>query len=271
MNVGERFPGKAKVDGVNVRKLVDSAPIEQLLEVLAGLATSSHKSATEKLKEFLTYRCSDTFLKHTLPRLTCIALLHRGPAGVQALVDVLPIAQGFIYPNSILEALWLASKGKVPSILDAPKLMAKWKIGSRLTKETVHAAEIAFRDLAAESMVNKDIFDHLLSFMYQGNLRCQLNGESTESFRDALIDIFADGAIKITRRLMSEFCSLVSQDLAEERYQSFLKKHPEFLDPLASGVISKQKLGVELVTDFVIRRHDDKYVLVEIEKPNDRG
>ena len=241
MQVSERISNKLKVDSVNVRRLVDLAPIEQLLEVLAGLATSSAKSATEKLKEFLSYRCSDTILKHALPRLACIALLHRGPAGVQALVDVLPFAPGAIYPTSILEALWLASKGKVPTIFDAPRLMSKWKVGSRLTKETIHAAEVSFRDLAAESMVNKDIFDHFLSFMYLKSISAQLDGESSESFRDTLMDVLADGTIKITRRLISQFYSLISQDLAEEKYQVFLKEHPEFLDPLASGVISKAK------------------------------
>ena len=35
-------------------------------------------------------------------------------------------------------------------------------------------------------------------------------------------------------------------------------------------MIPKQRLGLESVTDFVIRRLDSRYVLVEIEKPRDR-
>jgi hypothetical protein len=42
------------------------------------------------------------------------------------------------------------------------------------------------------------------------------------------------------------------------------------MDPLASEIVPKQKLGIELVTDFVVRRLDNRYVLVEIEKPHDR-
>lgn len=55
----------------------------------------------------------------------------------------------------------------------------------------------------------------------------------------------------------------------EEEYQKFLSLNPVFLEPLADLVLSKQKLGVEFITDFVIRTLNDKYLLVEIEKPQD--
>ncbi|MGH3965670.1 MAG: Shedu anti-phage system protein SduA domain-containing protein [Pseudonocardiaceae bacterium] len=42
------------------------------------------------------------------------------------------------------------------------------------------------------------------------------------------------------------------------------------LDPLAAEVIPKHRLGDDYITDFVIRRHDRRYLVVEIEKPQDR-
>ena len=47
---------------------------------------------------------------------------------------------------------------------------------------------------------------------------------------------------------------------------NFLKTNPVFLDPLANVVIPKQQLANEMTTDFVIRRLDNEYIVVEIEK-----
>jgi hypothetical protein len=46
--------------------------------------------------------------------------------------------------------------------------------------------------------------------------------------------------------------------------------NPIFIDPLASEVIGKQRLGIEYVTDFVVKRLDNEYILTELEKPWDR-
>ena len=47
------------------------------------------------------------------------------------------------------------------------------------------------------------------------------------------------------------------------------KVYPVFLEPLATKIYDKQRLGDDLITDFVIQTLEDKYVLVEIEKPQD--
>jgi hypothetical protein len=62
---------------------------------------------------------------------------------------------------------------------------------------------------------------------------------------------------------------MIAADLPEERYQEFLSLHPVILDPLAAEVISKQRLGLEYATDFAVRSHDDRWLLVEIERPQD--
>jgi hypothetical protein len=87
---------------------------------------------------------------------------------------------------------------------------------------------------------------------------------------DDFYDIMTSGAIKLSRPLLQEFDEMINRDLREEDYLVFLKQHPVFLDPLAADVIPKQKLGIERVTDFVLRRYDSKYLLVEIEKPQNR-
>ena len=75
---------------------------------------------------------------------------------------------------------------------------------------------------------------------------------------------------ELTMRQIKEFERLLESELREEDYQRFLADHPVFIDPLASEVIPKQKLGLEKTTDYAVRRSDNEWILVEIEKPQSR-
>ena len=75
---------------------------------------------------------------------------------------------------------------------------------------------------------------------------------------------------ELTMRHIKEFEKLVESELREEDYQRFLAGHPVFIDPLASEVIPKQQLGREKTTDYAVRRSDNEWILVEIEKPQNR-
>jgi len=75
---------------------------------------------------------------------------------------------------------------------------------------------------------------------------------------------------ELTMRQIKEFERLVESELREEDYQRFLADHLVFIDPLASEVIPKQKLGLEKTTDYAVRRSDNEWILVEIEKPQNR-
>jgi len=60
---------------------------------------------------------------------------------------------------------------------------------------------------------------------------------ATDFMRSVVFELFAEPAIKITRRLIATFETLISENRSEEEYQRFLTNHPVFIDPLASEVI----------------------------------
>ena len=62
---------------------------------------------------------------------------------------------------------------------------------------------------------------------------------------------------------------LIRQNLLERPYQEFFEKNPSLLDPLASTVVPRQALADLWKTDFVIKRFDEQYLFVELEKPRD--
>jgi len=96
-----------------------------------------------------------------------------------------------------------------------------------------------------------------------------MESDASLESRRKLLHLVTEATLKISSSLLAEFKDMIDRDCSEETYHQFLRTNPVFLDPLAR-VASKQKLGLEFVTDFVVRRYDDKYLLVEIEKPQDR-
>jgi hypothetical protein len=66
---------------------------------------------------------------------------------------------------------------------------------------------------------------------------------------------------------INEFGILLKRDPKEEEVQRYLTENPSLLSQSAVSIRPKVKLGSEHVTDFVIERVEQEYVLVEIERP----
>jgi hypothetical protein len=84
-----------------------------------------------------------------------------------------------------------------------------------------------------------------------------------------MLEMVVQGALNISDSLCHQFEVLISNNLPEQAYQQFFEKCPALIDPLASSIVERQHMGEEWRSDFVIRRLDDQYIFVEIEKPQD--
>ena len=82
-------------------------------------------------------------------------------------------------------------------------------------------------------------------------------------------EIMSTATLSISDELCNEAEDLIRQNLLEKSYQDFFEKNPSLLDPLASSVVPRQALADLWKTDFVIRRFDEQYLFVELEKPRD--
>jgi hypothetical protein len=88
---------------------------------------------------------------------------------------------------------------------------------------------------------------------------------------DALLwEIISKSVLNISDGICDELSEIIVRDEDENVYQSFFEGYPAVLDPLAAEIIPSQVLGEMFATDFVVRRLDDEYIFVEIEKPRDR-
>ncbi len=107
----------------------------------------------------------------------------------------------------------------------------------------------------------------------RGRLGLILTGLEIVGGEDA-VDLAWEGIASATLHISDELCNeaqqLIEKDLQETEYQRFLEAHPALLDPLAAEVVPRRALADLWKTDFVIKRFDNQYVFVELEKPRDR-
>ncbi|HKQ09499.1 MAG TPA: Shedu anti-phage system protein SduA domain-containing protein [Blastocatellia bacterium] len=252
------------------KNFLNQPSAEELSGKIASLASAEDGSALTHLRGLLLEIDGMSCDKYDLPRMACRGLLQKGVAGVQALVSTIQEAPGIIYPAAIIESLWHAAQGQHPPAFMLGRMPIMPPLNLPLSPEIVTAAREAFYDLITESQISESLFDKLLHFLYQNNSYIGLNSKAgADAFRLSVFEIFTESSIRITKRLIDEFERLVSSDLPEKEYQQFLAANPVFIDPLADQIVDQQKLGLEYKTDFVVRRLDNEYILVEIEKPQD--
>jgi hypothetical protein len=253
-----------------VNDFLDKSSAEDLNTRVAELAQSDEDSAINYLRSLLLVLGERSGDQRYDPSLACRALLQKGPRGVEVLASAVHEAPGMIYPATILESLWYAAQGSNLRSSDRADSGRTGVLDDSLAQETISAAQGAFQDLVTECRLNEVLFEKLLHFLYQTNSNAGGHGKPhLDHFRRSVFEIFAESSIKITRRVMDDFEQLIEGNLLEQRYQEYLAEHPVLIDPLAAQIIDRQRLGLELTTDFVVRRLDNEYILVEIEKPRD--
>jgi hypothetical protein len=252
---------------MDIKEFLATASPEDIIDRIEMLSVSSAESSFQDLREFLVHRAEDLFDRHSIPQLASRALLKKGVRGVQTLVSALPKAPGTTYPSVILETLWYAARGSQPPDYILGLLIIGSSLDDQFSAETVSASREAFHDLVVESYEDEELFERLMGFLNRASLY-QKPGQGS-AFRSQVFEVFSEATIKLTSRLIDAFETLISQDQSEEIYQRFLMDNPVLIDPLASEILPKKKLGLDFVTDFVVRRLDNEYVLVEIERPQD--
>jgi hypothetical protein len=208
----------------------------------------------------LTGHNTDVLGALAVPQLAAIFATGQGLPGLQLLADIARSAPDRMRRRFALEALWATANGRTPPLAGPGRITAP----PPPEPERVTASRLV-DDLISEAHADSDLFAACLILATGPEL------DSTEpgGFPSRFMQVSADAAILLTQTLLDDFADLIAKHAPEADYQSFLQAHPVLLDPLAAEVRPTAALGLEFKTDFVLRRHDDRYVVVEIEKPHD--
>jgi hypothetical protein len=230
-----------------------------------------------QLSRLMLSRASGLYEKHDVPRIVASALASQSD-GVVQLLNLLADAPGHIYPLAAVETLWRIAEGlTVPQGVTFGISYKPYVIDER----TRDLAREKLVDLIVEAEHAPELFAIISAMLGEHGVISAMQAEPDETislpdspelgaFAQFFLESIRESSIVLTSSLLREFETLIQDVSRETEYQKFLERHPVFVDPLAAEVISQKKLGLEFVTDFVIRRHDYRYVVVEIEKPRDR-
>jgi hypothetical protein len=136
----------------------------------------------------------------------------------------------------------------------------------------VASVEATFADGNAKSVALRLLGDSIRTIVTDPKRRHEITTfiGTFGTNEDLVWDLLTKSVLNITNADLQRFQELVDQDLDEREYQRFLESHLVILDPVASSIAPRQPLADVHGTDFVIRRLDDEYTLVEIEKARDR-
>jgi hypothetical protein len=137
--------------------------------------------------------------------------------------------------------------------------------GIAMTVDTSTSATRALRELILRQDSDKRLRRRLLR---------QADGLGHGALQGVLGDYFVDmlfeARLSVNSDIIAAFEARLNSATREEDIHSFMAAKPVLLDPLALELRNKHELGAEFVTDFVLRRYDGEYVLVELEKTTDR-
>jgi hypothetical protein len=153
---------------------------------------------------------------------------------------------------------------KVPCVPDG------WHEGCNITitKDVSSMAQVLVRRMVIDQSVDKPLRHRLLNNLALQDSFKTLPGSF--SMVDYFFESLIDNRISINSHLLEEFKRILdSRPTREEDLHQFLFDNPILLDPLALEIRSKHELGSEYITDFVVRRANNEYVVVEIEKSTD--
>ncbi|MEZ8858313.1 Shedu anti-phage system protein SduA domain-containing protein, partial [Vibrio atlanticus] len=139
-----------------------------------------------------------------------------------------------------------------------------------ISNEVRNAARDSFFDFLDECKTNPESFHRLINLLYQEQVLSMSDRNNNQRFQQSLFRILAESSTTVTNHKISKFEKLLKDRKPEEEYQIFLMDNPVFLNPLASKLIPKKKLGEEFITDYVLETLSSEYILVEIEKPSDQ-
>lgn len=171
-----------------------------------------------------------------------------------------------------LESAICISRGDVPTSRNVSYLKQSWdsyrkySIQENLTERCL----FSLRDRLLRTFdddYEKSSFLHLLGTKALTSLAYWAEHRN---LIDYLLSLILDNQLILSSTIINKFEVLIdNKPKREEEIQKLFTQHPVLLDPFVNELFSKQQLGSDFITDFVVKRTNNEYILVEIENSTD--
>lgn len=254
--------GGAMTDPIDVARsfvLGGTSPkqIDELLTAWTDERTTQQLAATQILFDS-SY--GFTYERELRARAAC-ALLAFGLPGFEAIVDSIGRERSSLSTVSLgLKVLGAAAYGDVD-------LLRNHAVPTLLSRIAAQCAAIPSETRRAFNL------EAALRVPDERTLMLALSALSAEAAFDerwgaTIARIVSARTLAVSHHTIANYRQkLRDQSDDEPALHAFLEEHPTLIDPLAQSVWSKPSLDGQLFPDFVVRRRDDTYLVVEIETP----
>ncbi|MBT3878050.1 MAG: DUF4263 domain-containing protein [Candidatus Scalindua sp.] len=209
-----------------------------------------------------------------LASLVMVALPGWGKVGIDQLIK-------FSFDNNIklksrtraLEAAMCISRGVIPSSGDILWLSKFWDKCKKydLPSNLSDYCLFSLRDRLFRAFSDDYEKSSFLLVLGAKSMMYHAQPEENRKGINFLLSLVLDNQLILNSNIINKLESVInSNPKKEEEIQKLLTEHPILLDPFVNELFSKQQLGSDFITDYVVKRTNNQYVVVEIENSTDK-
>lgn len=244
---------------------IESGTLAQLQQILEAAIADGGANALASVQKCYEHMYGGFTFNMELKAPSAWSLVAFGEPGLQALVEGAKRTPTSKNESLTLQILsYVACKSMRSPLAPSESEPLGIAIKNCLTDELARSARAILR--AYVTGLPADRAEFALGWGLQA-LSMHIGTETNPAQRQ----LFAASALRwltIDQPSIAEFERLILQKPDEEpAFQDFLALHPQFLDPMAVTVWDRPSFHGAHTPDFVLRRADETYVVVEIETP----
>ena len=236
-------------------------------DVVLRALTEKTSDAFHAVTKMLRANWADQFFNERNALATALVIVTWEGSPVGALLEFVRSGWNEFYALEIVRVLAYLAAGRVDIVDRLPTAELRKAVAERmrLTTELTAVSWTAIRSLLGEERTGEPI-----RLVHQ--LLPALSGSADQPVIKVLVVALSLRWLRLGPQVLAEYDELFATSRDDEpAFQQFLGHHPALIDPLAvevnphAGIASSNEKP-----DFVVRRLDDSYLVVEIETPGKR-
>lgn len=241
-------------------------PTDELVQLSAKASLVSDPSELESLKRLMK--------EEYLAPIVIASLPGWGDEGIKELVEfAFDDNQKLKTRTRAIECAICISQGNIPTSEDMMYLPKTWDKCKKysINEELSRSCLVSLRERLLNAFDDDYEKSSFMLLLGTKSMQYFAQQDSTRSQIDYLLGLVLDNRLSLSSSTINKLeAAIDSSPDREEELQKLLAENPVLLDPFVIELYSKLQLGSDFITDYVIRRTNNQYVLVEIENSTDK-
>ena len=246
--------------------MASGVPTDELIQLSAQASLMSDQSDLENLKQLMK--------EEYLAPIVIACLPGWGEAGIKLLVEyAFDDDQKLKTRTRAMECSVCISQEQIPTSEDMMYLPKTWDECKKysITEDLSRFCLFSLRERLLDAFDDDYEKSSFMLLLGTKSMSYYALKDKTRSQIDYLLGLVLDNRLSLSSSTINKLETAIdSSPDREEDLQKLLTENPVLLDPFVIELYSKLQLGSDFITDYVIKRTNNQYVLVEIENSTDK-